>query len=250
MPAISFHGDLADIVPKRGAQPGRGAFPRAAKDLIETLGVPHTEIGRITVNGKEAGLLEPVGFDDRIEIYPHVPPRPAPWNERVSAAHGMGAAFIADINVAGLGRLLRILGFDTLFDPGLDDGTIVTIANDERRVILSRDRNLLKRRLARYGTLVRSDRPWLQLEEIVGLWGLAPLCRPFSRCVRCNTLLVAIEKEKVMDQIEPMTCLFYDSFRICPSCGKIFWRGSHTTRILGHLAPILAGDRATHQASE
>jgi len=255
MPDIIFHESLAELMDKRTSPPPRRAFPRAAKDLIETLGIPHTEIGRLAVNGRESGLLAPVGFDDRVDAFPHTPPRPSPWKQAGQDAPAIGAAFIADINVAGVGKLLRLLGFDTIMDPGLDDRGITLRAREEKRVVLSRDRNLLKRRIVLFGCLVRSEGPWEQLAEVVHQYGLACFSKPFTRCVRCNTLLVPVEKEKVMDRLQPMTRLFYDSFQTCPSCERIFWRGSHTVRMLEQIGPILAegcktGKGSGYQASE
>jgi len=217
MPEIRFHGVLSELVDTRASRPPRRAFPRAAKDLVETLGIPHTEVGRIEVNGKERDLLDPVEYDDRLDVFPHPLPRPSPWNPQGTCLQAGPVAFVADINVAGAGRLLRLMGFDTLMDSGLEDGEIALKAEKEYRVALSRDRNLLKRRIMRWGCLLRKNRPWGQLEEVMtqyGLWGLAS---PFTRCTRCNTVLAPVEKERVMDKLEPMTRLYYDSFSACPS---------------------------------
>lgn len=244
MPEVIFHGNLSELVSCRAKAPPRRAFPRAAKDLLETLGVPHTEIGKIVINGGESGLMAPVNFEDRIEAFPHALPRPSPWGQAGQPFSTKEIAFFADNNVAGAGKLLRLLGFDTAIDPQLDDKAIAKRANEERRVVLSRDRNLLKRRLVLFGCLIQSEIPWKQLAEIVKQYGLALFSAPFSRCVPCNALLVPVEKEKVMDRLLPMTRLYYDSFKLCPSCGRIFWRGSHIDRILEKLEPILGNYQA------
>jgi len=245
MPEITFCGTLADILDTRKRMPSRHSFPRAAKDLIETLGIPHTEIGRLTVNGHESDFLHPVGFDDRVEVFPHIPPRPSPWKNSADPDCSGDIAFFADINVAGAGKLLRALGFDTVMDPGLDDREIARRAHEENRVVLSRDRDLLKRRLVLFGCFIRSGEPWKQLAEVVRQYGLACLSKPFSRCVRCNAVLAPVDKEKVMDRLLPMTRLFYDSFHECPSCGRVFWKGSHTLHMLEKIEPLLAEGRET-----
>ncbi len=246
MPEILFHGKLAEIVSKRAKQPPVWAFPRAAKDLVETLGIPHTEVARIRINGRDSDFLAPVNFEDRLEVYPHTPPRPSPWNADGTVPHPGEIAFIADNNVAGAGKLLRLIGFDTSIDSRLDDREICIKANRENRVVLSRDRNLLKRRIVAYGCLLRAEDPWRQLEEVVLEYGLARLARPFSRCLHCNGILVPVEKEKVLDRLLPLTRLYYDAFNACNSCGRIFWRGSHVKPILQRLEPILG----SYQASE
>ena len=167
MPEVIFHGNLSELVSCRAKAPPRRAFPRAAKDLLETLGVPHTEIGKIVINGGESGLMAPVNFEDRIEAFPHALPRPSPWGQAGQPFSTNEIAFFADNNVAGAGKLLRLLGFDTAIDPQLDDKAIAKRANEERRVVLSRDRNLLKRRLVLFGCLIQSEIPWKQLAEIV-----------------------------------------------------------------------------------
>jgi len=245
MPEIRFHGDLPGLVDSRANTPPRRAFPRAAKDLVETLGVPHTEVGRIEVNGIGRSLLDAVEYDDRLDVFPHVLPRPSPWNPTEGCPPAGPVAFVADLNVAGAGRLLRLMGFDTFMDPCLEDGDIALKAEKEYRVALSRDRNLLKRRIVKWGCLLRKNRPWEQLEEVLTQYGLWDLARPFTRCTLCNTALVPVEKEKVMDQLEPMTRLYYDFFSACPSCGKVFWKGSHTGRILRRIRSM-RGEPGTH----
>lgn len=246
MPEIHFHGNLNELVPERAKTPPVWAFPRAAKDLVETLGIPHTEIARIVINGRDSDFLTPVRFEDRVEVYPHTPPRPSPWNPGGSSPKSLKVSFIADNNVAGVGKLLRLIGFDTAMDPRLDDRGIGLRASRENRVVLSRDRNLLKRRIVVYGTLLRSEEPWKQLEEVVAQYGLARLARPFSRCLHCNGILVPVRKEQILDRLLPMTRLYYDSFNTCTECGQLFWRGSHIEPILKRLEPILG----SYQASE
>jgi len=247
MPEIFFHGSLKELVLGRAKPPPVWAFPRAAKDLIETLGIPHTEVARIWINGRDSDFLSPVRFEDRVEVYPHTPPRPSPWNPGgENSPKSLEVAFIADNNVAGTGKLLRLIGFDTAIDPRLDDREICLRAVRENRVVLSRDRNLLKRRIVTYGCLLRAEDPWKQLEEVVLQYGLARLARPFTRCLHCNGILMPVRKEQVLDRLLPMTRVYYDSFNACSGCGQIFWRGSHITPIQKRLEPILGA----YQASE
>jgi len=246
MPEIVFHGNLEELVLGRAKPPPVWAFPRAAKDLIETLGIPHTEVARIGINGRDSDFLSPVRFEDRVEGYPHTPPRPSPWNPDGKSPRSQEVSFIADNNVAGAGKLLRLIGFDTAIDPRLDDRDICLKPIREIRVVLSRDRNLLKRRIVTYGCLLRTEDPWKQLEEVVLQYGLASLARPFSRCLHCNGILTPVRKEQVLDRLLPMTRLYYDSFNACDGCGRIFWRGSHIALILKRLGPILG----PYQASE
>jgi hypothetical protein len=135
--------------------------------------------------------------------------------------------FVADGHVAALARYLRLLGFDTLCDQGWDDPRLAAIAAGEGRVLLTRDRGLLKRRAVEHGVLVGSDDPEAQLVEVVRRLGLAGRIRPFSRCMRCNGLLDDVGKDEVAAQLEPASRAHVDRFRRCRTCGQVYWQGSH-----------------------
>jgi uncharacterized protein with PIN domain len=126
-----------------------------------------------------------------------------------------------------LSDYLRLLGFDTLYDPDWEDQTIAEQAELQDRILLTRDRGLLKRKIIRLGYCVRSDLPREQVGEVIDHFGLAGVVRPFRRCVRCNGLLHSDPKEQIIDQLLPLTRLYYDEFMRCADCGQIYWKGSH-----------------------
>jgi len=243
--AVTLHGDLADFVPPlRGvaasAAPAAPAVLErtfdghpAVKDVLEALGVPHPEIAALTVNGEPATLDRRLDDGDRVEAWPAaeaarlalpsiLPPAPEDTAD---------PRFVVDGHLGRLAAYLRMLGFDTWYDRAADDERLAAVAATQRRILLTRDRGLLKRSVVRRGAFVRSDRPVEQLEEVTRRFGLVERWHPFGRCLRCNALLVAATREEVLDRLLPLTRLFYDDFRRCPRCDAVYWEGSHHARM-------------------
>ena len=237
---VCFHGDL-DLFLKTGSGI-RKEFPcerfTPVKDVIESMGVPHTEIGTIMEGGEERDFLFLPEEGMSVHVFPITPPlditrptllRPEPF----SKVH-----FIADVNVGKLARLLRIAGFDTAYRNSWNDSAIASVAAREERVVLTKDRNLLKRRVISYGRLIRSVRPWEQLEEVIHFFGLSEKVSPFRRCPACNVPLQEVPKTQILDRIEPLTRLFFDEFHLCPECERIYWPGSHYHKIIRRLEKL------------
>jgi hypothetical protein len=240
---IALHGDLTDFLapPRRGAVVSRrGAVVRrrfeghpAVKDLLEALGVPHPEIAAITVNGAPAVFSQHLHDGDRVEAWPAaeaaelglVPVLPAAPEDSAEPR------FVADGHLGRLAAYLRMLGFDTWYRTDADDNRLAAVAAAEQRILLTRDRGLLKRSVVRRGACVRSDRPVEQLVEVTRRFGLVDRWQPFGRCLRCNTLLVPVSREEVLHRLQPLTRIYYDDFRRCPGCDAIVWKGSHHARM-------------------
>lgn len=239
---LQFHGELKDLL-NGTADLGENCrdLDRLApvKDLIESQGVPHTEVGLIVSGGTERSFVYTPARGEIVDVFPHTLPVdlslpsvlfPEPFEE---------ATFVVDVNVARLSGLLRLTGFDCLYDPRLDDATIAEFAGRDRRILLTRDRELLKRNRVLRGRLIRSNRPWEQLAEVIRFFGLRDRIDLFSRCPRCNVPLVNIDKGDVLDQLKPLTRMMYDRFTRCPGCGQVYWSGSHHSRIREKLAAAL-----------
>lgn len=206
------------------------ACARAAtlKNAIEALGVPHTEIGRIHVNGEPATLQRIVRQGDAVEVYP--------W-EKMEA--GPLPLFLADAHLGGLARFLRMLGFDTLHENAFTDEEIRRIAAEERRIVLSRDRELLKCREIAHGCYVRALKPEAQLREVAGRYALAASARPFTLCLNCNVPLQPVEKSAVAHRVPETVLRLQHAYTRCPACDGVFWPGSHYQRMLKALKPVL-----------
>jgi uncharacterized protein with PIN domain len=228
-----FHGELAAFLPRaRRAAAFSHVCARAAtvKHEIEALGVPHTEAGRLTVNGEAATLSRIVREGDVIEVFPHGVADTFP---------GETPTFIADAHLGGLARLLRMLGFDTLFENAFSDRQILEIAGRERRIVLTRDIELLKCRDVLRGCFVHARKPEEQLREVAARYGLAARTRPFSLCLHCNVLLEAATRETIADRVPAPVLERHRDFVWCRVCERVYWRGSHWERMQAMLAGVL-----------
>ncbi len=243
MPVVTFRffGALNDFLPPdRRARAVRCPFrgPQSVKHLIETLRVPHPEVGGLRVNGRGVTFDYLPQDGDRIAVYP------------VGAANGCPPLrpplarpprFLADNHLGRLTAYLRLLGFDTLYDPAWDDADLADQAGSQGRVLLTRDRRLLFRAVVTYGYWVRSCHPGEQIREVVTRFDLASLAQPFSRCLRCNGRLQAVPKQAVLHRLEPKTRRYYDDFCQCARCGQVYWEGSHFERLERIIAQALGG---------
>ncbi len=146
--------------------------------------------------------------------------------------------FILDVHLGKLARWLRLLGFDTLYRNDYDDPEIVAIAVAEGRTVLTRDTGIIKRRAVTRGYLVQSTDPQEQLREVLDYYQLHNQHQPFHRCLACNGILTAVDKTAILDQLEPKTIRYYDSFFQCANCGKIYWQGSHYERMQEFVAGL------------
>ena len=227
-----FHEGLQPFLAKENrSQAFQYTCARAAtlKNAIEALGVPHTEVGRIVVNGEPATLQRVVRDGDVIEV--------SPWKRSGSDPD---LRFLADAHLGGLARFLRMLGFDTLHRNAFDDAEIRRLASEEDRIVLTRDRELLKCREIRRGCYVRALKPQMQLEEVAARFGLGPLARPFTRCLHCNLPLRKVDKDVVAHRVPETVLSLHEAFSYCSGCDRVYWPGSHYERMRLALKPIFA----------
>jgi len=205
------------------------------KHSVESLGVPHTEVGEYRINDQVVSSAVQMSAGDVIEVV-------AP----VSGAPLEDSRFVADGHLGRLAAYLRMIGFDCWYERDADDVKLASVASSEHRLLLTRDVGLLKRREVDRGYCVRADKPQEQLREVVGRFGLQDRLRPFQRCMDCNGELVPVLKEEVADLLPPHTRATRDIFSRCAACGKIFWRGSHHARMLGWIEDLC--DANPHEA--
>jgi hypothetical protein len=222
---LRFYGELADFLDTREPIVIVGvADSPSVKDRIEACGVPHTEVDLIVVGGGPVGFDYQLRAGDRVGVYPVFHSldvtgglRPQPPRDR----------FVVDVNLGRLARYLRLLGFDAVSDHALEDGDLAAISAGENRILLTRDRDLLKRAIIVHGYCVRAVWPREQLVEVVRRFDLAEVIDPFARCMECNGSIEEVAKEDVEHLLEPLTKQHYEDFRRCVGCGRVFWRGSH-----------------------
>lgn len=238
-----FYGELNDFLARE--RRGRAfATPcaRAAttKHMVEALGVPHTEVELVIVNGAPTGLDDLLEDGDRVAVYPRFTTLDVADVARLDQRPPGRVRFVADAHLGGLARLLRMAGFDTIYRNTLHDAEIEAIALDEGRVVLTRDRELLKRRGIGYGCYVRALKAEAQLREVVERFGLAERMRPFTRCLSCNAPLRPVAKADVLDRLPPRVAAIQIEFSTCDCCHGVFWKGSHWQRMAGVLDTVLA----------
>jgi len=201
---------------------------QSAKDLIEALGVPHTEVGMIVIDGKREEFSFILKDGQKIEVYPAFNDVEEPKFQNLI---NYPKKFILDVHLGRLAKYLRIFGIDTLYENYYSDEEIVKIALKEGRVILTRDRGILKRRVVRYGYLVKSNESKEQLREIFLNFDLLPKIKPFFRCISCNGIVERVDKEEIIEELEPLTRKYYNEFFRCTMCKKIYWKGGHWERM-------------------
>jgi uncharacterized protein len=247
MPTITirFYAELNDFLAEELRQVAFShTFNDGAtvKDRVEALGAPHTEVEAILVNGRPVDFGHRLENGDFVAVYPvfHsldistlIPLRPPYTGE---------ARFILDTHLGKLANYLRMLGFDTLYRNDYQDEELSSAASKGDRIVLTRDLGVLKRREVIHGYYVRSGDPLRQAAEVLHRFQLFDAIDPFHRCLACNGLLAAVGKAEILDQLEPKTQLYYDEFYRCQSCGQIYWKGSHFTRmqkVIHHLRSTL-----------
>ncbi|HTH60097.1 MAG TPA: Mut7-C RNAse domain-containing protein [Paraburkholderia sp.] len=203
----------------------------SAKHMIEALGVPHTEVELILVNGASVGFDHLLAEGDRIAVYPKFERFDIRPLLRVRDKPLRDPRFVADAHLGGLAQLLRLAGFDTLYDNGYPDDEIEAIAHTEERIVLSRDRELLKRRSITHGCYVRALEPHAQLRELFDRLDLAASARPFRLCLACNAPLRPLDREAARDRVPAGVFDRHSRFVTCDVCRRVFWEGSHWKRM-------------------
>jgi uncharacterized protein with PIN domain len=236
-----FYEELNDFLPlhrRKVAWVYRFDGRPGIKDAIEAQGVPHTEVDLIVVNGKSVGFDYLLHNGDRVAVYPVFESLDITPVVRLREAPLRRTAFILDVHLGKLARMLRSLGFDTLYRNDYDDREIIRLALEQHRIILTRDRRLLHDRRITHARWLHSIRAEEQACEVIRRFQLERVIRRFARCPACNGLVEAVEKETILSRLEPLTKKYYAEFFQCRECGKIYWKGSHYDRIINKLDAI------------
>jgi uncharacterized protein with PIN domain len=227
---IRFYEELNDFLPakkKKTTYTLEISSHQNIKDVIEAEGIPHAEIDLILANGDSVAFDYRPSDGDRIAVYPVFESldisnvtrlRPKPLRE---------IKFILDVHLGKLVRYLRMLGFDSFYKNDLEDDFIVEKAIEDKRIILTRDLQMLKNGKVSHGYFVRSTNPKKQLKEVIRRFDLNEFKDPFSICMECNGRLKKVAKKDIEHLLEPGTRNCFDEFYQCKNCGKIYWAGSH-----------------------
>jgi hypothetical protein len=238
---IEFLDELNDFLPQRKRDQLLSCEFNgnpSIKHLIESFGIPHPEVGLILVNERSVDFSYQVQPGDEALIYPA-----SPDFDRLSGLFLEGnltiePRFILDNHLGKLATYLRILGFDANYHNDYQDDELAKVTVDEDRILLTRDRQLLMRKTIHYGYWVRSLLPEEQIVEIIRRFALPDLITPFRRCLRCNIPLEPVEKNSILHRLEPLTNKYFREFHACPTCDRIYWKGSHYDRMVKLIARV------------
>lgn len=217
------------------------AFKRheTVKHLIESLGVPHTEVDIILVNEVSVDFSARLEDGCRVEIFPRSTQIENPFVIHLQPETKGEPRFVADGHLGKLVSYLRLLGFDVLYSNNCEDEMLAEISSNQDRILLTRDRGLLKRNKVRYGYCVMAKAPKKQVVEVLQRFNFADKAQLFSRCTRCNGILIPVDKMEIFDRLEPKTQKHYNEFHVCQLCDQIYWKGSHFDRMESQLQTLL-----------
>jgi uncharacterized protein with PIN domain len=232
--SFRFYAELGDFLPPdlRGVTFVHEFHGRpSVKDVIESLGVPHTEVDLLLADSEPVDFSWHLRDGTRVSVYPVFESIDVAPVTRVRPAPLRVVRFVVDGHLGRLARYLRMLGFDVSFRADAPDEELARVAAGERRVLLTRDAGLLKRRLVTHGYRVRESSPRRQLAEVVRRLDLARAIAPFTRCLVCNHLLEPVSKDEILPELPPRVREGQRTFSRCPCCRRIYWPGSHHRRM-------------------
>lgn len=145
------------------------------------------------------------------------------------------AKFAADRMLARVARWLRMLGADTIFNESIDGATMFKTARTEGRIMLTRDKRL---KTAPDVLFLNSNNFREQLRQILAQYPFDVLQNAFSRCSRCNTVLIQVDREVVQLRVPPFVYASNEKFSECPNCAHLYWGGTHRERIIREIRKI------------
>jgi len=230
-----FHDELNDFLPEQKKhQKILLTFngDQSVKHLIESLGVPHTQVLSILVNQAQVEFSYLVRDGDFVQVHPFT-------KTVLKALQVEQRGFLLDNHLGRLAVYLRMLGFDALYRNDYQDEELAQIASQNERMLLTRDVRLLMRNAIHCGYWVRNVIPREQLVEILRHFDLVSAIGPFRRCMRCNGLLQPVSKAEVIERLQPLTKKYFHEFHRCLECDRIYWKGSHYERMQRFIAQVL-----------
>lgn len=213
----------------------------SVKDAVEAIGVSHVEVDLILVNGISVSFSRKLTDGDRVSVYPVFESFDVSAVTHLRAKPLREPRFILDVHLGRLAKYLRLCGFDTLYSKFFEDREIIETALREKRIILTRDRQLIKNRRVTHGYWIRAQNHNEQLTELFLRFDLRERLALFSRCINCNTPLEVVRKEDIIDRLQADTSRYFSEFTRCPVCDRIYWEGSHYDNMKRIINQVLKG---------
>ena len=211
----------------------------AVKDAIEALGVPHTEIDLILANGTSVGFDYKLQQGDAVSVYPVFESFDISPVVKLRSQPLRNIKFVLDVHLGKLMRILRMLGLDSIYKNNFSDEEIISLALKEDRIILTRDRGILKNTSVTHGYCIRSTRPLTQVVEVIRRFDLTGQIKPFERCLCCNDVIKPVEKTKILEELPQKVADDFKEFYQCRGCGKVYWQGSHYEKMRKKIEAII-----------
>lgn len=238
---LRFYEELNDFLPfhrKKKRFTHTFIDRTSVKDLIESLGISHTEVDLILVNGKSVNFKYLVKDGDEIAVYPEFESLDISNLQKLRPKPLRKPKFVLDVHLGSLAKYMRLLGFDSLYNNNYSDEELVKISLTEKRAILTKDRGILKRAEVTHGYWIRSAKVFDQIREVIQRFNLKNLINEFSRCLVCNSMLKKISKEIIINRLPKKVSEWQNEFYYCKQCDKIFWKGSHHAKMRGIIERI------------
>lgn len=224
------YAELNDFLPPLQKQRSflhRLKTPVTVAEAIESLGIPLSEVDLVLVNSQPVSRKHRLFENDYVSVYPTFESFDIGSLKSDSRQALRKTTFILDAHLGKLAKYLRMLGFDTLYRNDFGDNEIIDIAAAQDRIILTRDKLLLKSKRVTHGYYVRAIEKHEQLHEVVQKFDLYSQFKSFTRCMTCNSELISKPKNQVVDLLKPEIAIVFHEFYYCSKCQKVFWKGSH-----------------------
>jgi uncharacterized protein len=245
---VRFFGELNELLPpdrREGATSLEIPSGSGVKDVVESLGVPHTEIDVILVDRRSVGFDHRLIGGEKIEVHPAADEVGVSPVQHLRPPITGTPRFVLDVHLGKLARTLRLLGFDAVWGSDLSDDELATISAAEGRLLLTKDRGLLKRSKVTHGCLVRETNGREQALEVLRRFDLFDSVSPFGRCLACNGVVEQVARDRVEELLPPRTRRDYVCFTRCPDCGRVYWKGSHYDRLASLVDDLLRTGRGS-----
>ncbi len=214
----------------------------SVKDTIQAIGVPHTAIDLVLVDGKSVDFSHRLRGGERVAVYPVFERLDISPVIRLRPQPLRCTRFILDVHLGKLARYLRMLGFDAAYDRNWDNSMLIDLSLQHERIILTRGLGILKQSRVTHGYWLRHCEPRQQLQEVLLALDLFRQLQPFSRCMDCNGRIHPVDKAIIRGLIDPNIFQRFREFSQCQDCRKIYWRGSHYERMLQLISGLGSGD--------
>jgi uncharacterized protein with PIN domain len=225
-----FYRELNDFLPPRRRQVAfRESFTGtpAVKDIIQAIGVPHSAVDLVLVDGESVAFSHRLEGGERVAVYPEFERLDVGPLQRLRPRPLRRTRFVLDVHLGRLARYLRMLGFDSTYDREWDDSEIIERSLAEQRIILTRDLGILKQSRVTHGYWLRREAPLEQVREVVAALDLRGQFEPFTRCMECNGIIRPVDKSALEGLLERDILQRFEAFRQCAVCHRVYWRGSH-----------------------